>query len=631
MNELVKAFHASKGPKTYERRINILSLSPYTIPKTMELFNASEYMVKKSRNFKKKYGILPQVPQMSKGKVITPEIKERVEAFFQLDEISRNCPGQKDSLSLRDTEGVKKHFQKRLVLMNLKECFEEYKKDPSNPKIGFSSFASLRPPFCVLAGSSGTHSVCVCTYHQNPKLQLAGLGIKELDYKILLGKTVCDMENRNCMMQQCSLCPGKEGVESFLINTVQSEDIHAQDSQIQYKQWVSTDRCTLEVKVESLEDYINSLSNKIWILTRHHFVSQQQSKYMKELKQNLNEFEAVILGDFSENYSFIVQDAAQGFHWENSQCTLHPFVVYWKDLSKNNALKHISYCALSPETRHNTVMVYSFLKVLLTDLKKRLPQILTIHYFSDGCAGQYKNRYNFSNLCSHEEDFGLQAIWHFFGTGHGKNACDGIGGTVKRSTARASIQRALNYQILNCEDMYTFCTTHLSKSINFFYLKKHDIEVNDIFLKERFENSVTIPGTQKFHKFVPLSKTKIKVFDLSSDIDGQEKFICKAKSLNLKTKPSVSAKIGDFIICSYDERKWVGMVTLFSEEFGDYTVDCMSPSGFCKYYTFPLIKDICLIPEEKVLTILETPSLKQGTTRIQYEFCSKELKKSFSN
>ena len=47
-----------------------------------------------------------------------------------------------------------------------------------------------------------------------------------------------------------------------------------------------------------------------------------------------------------------------------------------------------------------------------------------------GPLGQYKNRFNFINLCFHQEDFGLLAEWNFFTTSHGKTACDGIGGTA---------------------------------------------------------------------------------------------------------------------------------------------------------------------------------------------------------
>jgi hypothetical protein len=43
------------------------------------------------------------------------------------------------------------------------------------------------------------------------------------------------------------------------------------------------------------------------------------------------------LGDFAENYSFIVKDAAQGFHWENSQATLHPFLAYYRSFLQSGA------------------------------------------------------------------------------------------------------------------------------------------------------------------------------------------------------------------------------------------------------------------------------------------------------
>ena len=77
-----------------------------------------------------------------------------------------------------------------------------------------------------------------------------------------------------------------------------------------------------------------------------------------------------------------------------------------------------------------------------------MPQISIIEYFSDGCAAQYKNYKNFLNLCYHKDEFGLNAIWSFFATSHGKSPCDGIGGTVKRQIARASLHKPLNDQIL---------------------------------------------------------------------------------------------------------------------------------------------------------------------------------------
>ena len=74
-------------------------------------------------------------------------------------------------------------------------------------------------------------------------------------------------------------------------------------------------------------------------------------------------------------------------------------------------------------------------------IKEWLPNVKNVEYFSDGCAGQYKNKSNFFNLCKHEVDFGLKANWTFFATSHGKSPCDGIGGTVKRITAKICLQQ----------------------------------------------------------------------------------------------------------------------------------------------------------------------------------------------
>jgi hypothetical protein len=53
---------------------------------------------------------------------------------------------------------------------------------------------------------------------------------------------------------------------------------------------------------------------------------------MKEIKSSLQAGEIIVLEDFSENYSFIIQDAAQGFHSNNQQATIHPSVSYFKNL-----------------------------------------------------------------------------------------------------------------------------------------------------------------------------------------------------------------------------------------------------------------------------------------------------------
>ena len=72
-------------------------------------------------------------------------------------------PGRKDFISVLGADGNRQGMQKRLQLCNLKEAYNEWKNQHPDLKVGFSKFASLQPRECILAGASGTHSVCVCT------------------------------------------------------------------------------------------------------------------------------------------------------------------------------------------------------------------------------------------------------------------------------------------------------------------------------------------------------------------------------------------------------------------------------------------------------------------------------------
>ena len=174
MGELKAEFEATTD---YKRRLMILTASPFSQRETAKFFGTSQYMAKRASKLKEAHGILPDVDKISRGRKISDDDKVKVRAFYESDEASRMCPGRKDYVTATDSDGVKVRVQKRLkdvegTILSL--------QDLRNPKIGFSTFASLRPKHCVLAGSAGTHTVCVCTYHRNPKLIPAALGLPDM-------------------------------------------------------------------------------------------------------------------------------------------------------------------------------------------------------------------------------------------------------------------------------------------------------------------------------------------------------------------------------------------------------------------------------------------------------------------
>ena len=135
-----------------------------------------------------------------------------------------------------------------------------------------------------------------------------------------------------------------------------------QDDAIPFKKWQTTDRSNLEEVELHFYDVSDEICDQIRNLTVHHFIAESQNKYFKYAKDNLSEDECVTVLDFADIYSFIVQDAVQGFHWNSSQPTIHPFVIY-----------------------------YVLQKVVLEYLKEKLPMLKKMISFSEGCGGQYKN------------------------------------------------------------------------------------------------------------------------------------------------------------------------------------------------------------------------------------------------
>ena len=159
---------------------------------------------------------------------------------------------------------------------------------------------------------------------------------------------------------------------------------------VMFKQWVSVDRSTLETFTMPTDEFVDKFCEKLKLLRPHSFLAVQQASFYQECKSTLQPGELLVTGDFSENYAFVLQDAAQGFHWNNSQATIHPFVAYYVEFGE---LHHISYVVISDCLHHDSIAVYLFQKKFIAHILKLFsspPQ--KICYFSDGAASQYKNR-----------------------------------------------------------------------------------------------------------------------------------------------------------------------------------------------------------------------------------------------
>lgn len=137
-------------------------------------------------------------------------------------------------------------------------------------------------------------------------------------YRHCLALLQCNPPQETCFFGECPNCPGAEKVKDILTAAFDRKGL----DEVEFKQWISTDRSTLETHKLSANDFITSFCDKLQFLLRHDFIAKTQIKYYQQLKERLGVGEFLVVMDFAENYSFIVQDASQSFHWNNAQATL---------------------------------------------------------------------------------------------------------------------------------------------------------------------------------------------------------------------------------------------------------------------------------------------------------------------
>ena len=83
-------------------------------------------MARTAKDLAKNHGVLSS-PNPKHGSTLPTGTISLVKGFYGLDEISRIIPGKKDFVSIREGDHWI-HVQKRLILGNLKEVYQQFKE-----------------------------------------------------------------------------------------------------------------------------------------------------------------------------------------------------------------------------------------------------------------------------------------------------------------------------------------------------------------------------------------------------------------------------------------------------------------------------------------------------------------------
>ena len=245
--------------------------------------------------------------------------------------------------------------------------------------MGLASFVNLDPKWCVTVNSivyvssliTKMLNLCVHSYQIIDTTNLMKLCCFFVLLKIILVWKLCVVEDHTCMFPLYTECPDRTKLSAIPKTIFESNDFDF-GSTISYKQWVSAGETTLVTFESTVNEFIDIFIDKIFELFHHHFMNVQQAAYLKKIKAMLDNA-CIILMDFAGNYSFLVQDAIQGFYWQNRQSTLHPFAMYHND--DDGKLKCHCYCVISDHLLLDQTAVHCCISLVIPTICTRNPRI----------------------------------------------------------------------------------------------------------------------------------------------------------------------------------------------------------------------------------------------------------------
>ena len=115
-----------------------------------------------------------------------------------------------------------------------------------------------------------THSVCVCSAHQNVVLLVDAMDW-DLTYKGLIKKIIFNTGSKKWIVHQCESCPGTATLKEFFNQELNEDE---DDEKFNYSLWDTGDRAILTIFTATNKEYKETLIDVTDDLTRHFYIKK---------------------------------------------------------------------------------------------------------------------------------------------------------------------------------------------------------------------------------------------------------------------------------------------------------------------------------------------------------------------
>ncbi|KAH9378665.1 hypothetical protein HPB48_008499 [Haemaphysalis longicornis] len=188
-----------------------------------------------------------------------------------------------------------------------------------------------------------------------------------------------------------------------------------------------------------------------WI--SHDYIRRTQPIAINEANRCERRSSILLHFDFAENWTVILPNEVQSYHWHKTQVSLFTCVV-----TRRKSVQ--SFAVVSDDMQHDAAHAcYAFHKVNEC-LEESAPVYSHVVYVSDGAASHFKNKYQLYELSRANY---TSAKWLFSATGHGKNSYDGVGGIVKHHASLHNLRAGSTNVIRSAAEMIAASESKLNK------------------------------------------------------------------------------------------------------------------------------------------------------------------------
>jgi hypothetical protein len=590
---------------TYNDKVQILTLLPPTLSKTTicsAIPSVTKHMLDKARSTAREKGVYGK-PDIYNGHPVKDEDIQLALSFFLDDrwDCTVQSPNKNDTVTIVQN-GEKITKIKRYLTRSIKETYNLFIRQYPHSKLGRSKFYMLCPKEVM---KQPPKNVCLCVYCENFKLCCVALKIitpgTDITLEIVMKKVkslvTCRIDNEACLLQECGNCPGLQGLS---IETLDLEFLGS-DDEVLYAIWEGS---RLIKKCVELEVFIEELAKWTLKAVTHQYIKRQQQHEIAGLKAKVHDRQNHLLihCDFAENWSVVLPNPIQGYHWQNDQVSIFTAVTNQSDQTACFAL-------VSDDTTHDTAHALFAIKAIIAYLKVQPEEITVI---SDGAAGHFKNRYQLYEISKSE----TPTEWIFSATGHGKGPCDGVGGLVKHYATKHNLSSGAVQTIQNATDFVNTVKKY-TPAINLLKLEKVNVEDFRKDKLNQWKYISPVRGIQKSHiwsyNLQHLSISRIRNCGIRS-VDFTQTEESEIPKVDLK-----NIHRGTFITCIYETEWWVAEVTAVCNEIQEVTVNFMLPHGPASGYRFPEGMQAfhsCSVPARNILCVVDVPFPAGGSARL---------------